>query len=86
MEVPRNNSIPQEELMRLAIRVREDLSCYEEKLGSCRDFDEVLKSADALITAIIGPEKFSPSPVPPNKGSQVHSFPSGRKSIPTSLH
>jgi len=44
--------------MRLAIRVREDLFSYGEKLSSCREFEEVMKSADALITAIIGPEKF----------------------------
>jgi hypothetical protein len=35
------NSISREELVRMAIKLRNDLFDYEDKLGSCRDFAEL---------------------------------------------
>jgi hypothetical protein len=47
VEVTAINRITQEELVQLAIRLRNDLFDYEDKLGSCRDFAE-LRSQTAL--------------------------------------
>jgi len=55
MEVTINSPISREELVRIAIKLRNDLFDYEDKLGSCRDFNELKKSADALVVAILEP-------------------------------
>jgi hypothetical protein len=50
-----NGPVSQQELVRLATKLREDLLNYEERLGSSREFAEVMDSAGALIVAIIDP-------------------------------
>ena len=49
VEVTINNPISREELVRMAIKLRNDLFDYEDKLGSCRDFAELKNSAGALV-------------------------------------
>jgi len=56
VEVSINGPVSQQELVRLAIKLREDLLNCEEKLGSSREFAEVMDSAGALIVAIIDPK------------------------------
>jgi hypothetical protein len=46
------------ESIRLATKLREDLMNYEERLGSSREFAEIMNSAGALIVAITEPEEF----------------------------
>ena len=58
MEASINGPVPQHDLVRLATKLREDLMNYEEKLGSSRDFAEIMNSAGALILAITEPEEF----------------------------
>lgn len=58
METSINSPVSQPELIRLAVKLREDLINYEEKLGSSREFAEIMDSAGALIVAIIEPEEF----------------------------
>jgi hypothetical protein len=41
MERTFNNRISPEELACMAIKIRNDLFAYEDKLGSCRDFAEL---------------------------------------------
>jgi hypothetical protein len=53
-----NGPVSQQELIRLATKLREDLMNYEEKLGSSREFAEIMNSAGALIVAITEPEEF----------------------------
>jgi hypothetical protein len=43
MEIPINSPISREELVRMAIKLRNDLFDYEDQLGSCRDFNELRK-------------------------------------------
>jgi hypothetical protein len=56
VEVSINGPVSQQELVRLATKLREDLLNYEEKFGSSREFAEVMDSAGALIVAIIDPK------------------------------
>jgi hypothetical protein len=86
MEVPINSPISPEELVRMAIKLRNDLFDYEDKLGSCRDFNEFKKSADALVVAILEPVEFRLSAGPPKKPAQMYQFPVQKGSFPTSLH
>lgn len=86
MEVPVINPISQEELVRMAIRLRNDLFDYEDKLGSCRDFSELKKSADALVVAILEPVEFRLSACSLKKPAPVYQFPAKKESIPRSLH
>jgi hypothetical protein len=86
VEVTVINPISQEELVRMAIRLRNDLFDYEDKLGSCRDFADLKKSADALVVAILEPAEFRLSTGPPHKPAQVYQFPAKKGSIPRSLH
>jgi hypothetical protein len=86
VEVPVINPISQEELVRMAIRLRNDLFDYEDKLGSCRDFAELKKSADALVVAILEPVEFRLSAYPLKNPAHVYQFPARKKSIPSSLH
>jgi hypothetical protein len=58
VETSINGPVSQQELVRLAIKLREDLMNYEEKLGSSREFAEIMDSAGALIVAIVEPEEF----------------------------
>lgn len=58
MEASINGPVSQQELVRLATKLREDLMNYEEKLGSSREFAEIMNSAGALIVAITEPEEF----------------------------
>ena len=74
MEVPVINPISQEELVRMAIRLRNDLFDYEDKLGSCRDFSELKKSADALVVAILEPVEFRLATCSPKKLARVYQF------------
>ena len=75
MEVPEINPISQEELVRMAMRLRNDLFDYEDKLGSCRDFSELKKSADALVIAILEPVEFRLSTCALKKPARVYQFP-----------
>jgi hypothetical protein len=86
VEVTVINPISQEELVRMAIRLRNDLFDYEDKLGSCRDFAELKKSADALVVAILEPVEFRLSAYPLKKPAHVYQFPARKGSIPRSLH
>jgi hypothetical protein len=56
-----------EELIRLAITLRNDLFDYEDKLGSRPDFAELKNSAGALIGAILEPAEFQLSANPPKR-------------------
>jgi hypothetical protein len=78
VEASINSPVSQQELIRLAIKLRENLINYEEKLGSSREFAEIMDSAGALIVAIIEPEEFRLSASQPQKartGSSVPSLP-----------
>jgi hypothetical protein len=86
VQVPVINPISQEELVRMAIRLRNDLFDYEDKLGSCRDFSELKKSADALVVAILEPVEFRLSARSPMKPVLVYPFRPKKESIPRSLH
>jgi hypothetical protein len=86
VEVPLKSPVSPEELTRLAIRLREDLSFYAKQLDSRSGFAVVMNSAEALILAIMEPEEFRLSDSAPKKASQVHHFSGGRRSIPSSLH
>jgi hypothetical protein len=86
VEVTINNPISQEELVRMAIKLRNDLFDYEDKLSSCRDFAELKNSAGALVVAILEPVEFRLSACPPKKAAQVYQFPPKKGSIPHSLH
>jgi hypothetical protein len=86
VEVSVINPISQEELVRMAIRLRNDLFDYEDKLGSCRDFSELKKSADALVVAILEPVEFRLSACSPKKLAPVYQFPAKKGSVPRSLH
>ena len=78
--------ISQEELARMAIKLRNDLFDYEDKLGSCRDFGELKNSAGALVVAILEPGEHRLSAGLPRKGAQLYQFPGPKGSIPHSLH
>jgi hypothetical protein len=78
--------VSQEELARLAIKVRNDLFDYEDKLGSCRDFYELKNSAGMLVVAILEPIEFRLTVPPPKKIAQVFQFPPRKGSTPESLH
>ena len=80
------NPISHDELVCMAIKLRNDLFDYEDKLGSCRDFAELKKSAEALVVAILEPVEYRLSPGPPKKAVRVYQFPRQRGSIPSSLH
>ncbi len=86
MEVTINSPIPQEELVRMAVKLRNDLFDYEDKLGSCRDFAELKNSAGALVVAILEPVEFRLSACPPKKTAHVYQFPRTKGPIPRSLH
>ena len=81
-----NKPISQEELARMAIKLRNDLFDYEDKFGSCRDFAELKNSAGALVVAILEPGEFRLSAGPPKKAAQVYQFPPQKGSLPHSLH
>ena len=53
-----NLTVSKRELIRLAIKLREDLINYEDKLGSSREFAELMNSAGALVVAITEPGEF----------------------------
>ena len=84
MEV--DDSVSQEELAQLAIKLRNDLFDYEDKLGSCRDFGELKNSAGMLVVAIIAPVEFRLTAPPPKKAAQVYQFLPRKGSILLSLH
>jgi hypothetical protein len=86
MEGTVNNQISQEELACMAIKLRNDLFDYEDKLGSCRDFAELKNSADALVVAILEPLEFRLTASPPKKAAQVYQFPPKKGFTPSSLH
>jgi len=86
MEETANNPLTQEELVRMATKLRNDLFDYEEKLGSSRDFAELKKSAGALVVAILEPEEHRLSGSLPKKAVQVFKFPLPKGSVPGSLH
>ena len=87
MEETVDNPITQKELALMAIKLRNDLFDYEDKLGSCRDFAELKKSAGALVVAILEPVEYRLSACLPKKtGLQVYQFPPRKGSIPSSLH
>jgi hypothetical protein len=86
VEVTVNSPISQEELVRMAVKLRNDLFDYEDKLGSCRDFAELKNSAVTLVVAILEPVEFRLSACPPKKAAQVYQFPPKKGSIPCSLH
>ena len=84
MEV--HDPVSQQELAQLAIKLRNDLFDYEDKLGSCRDFYELKTSAGMLVVAILEPLEFRLTAPPPKKTAQVYQFPARTGSIPQSLH
>ena len=86
MEETANNQISREELACMATKLRNDLFDYEDKLGSCRDFAELKKSAGALVVAILEPVEHHLSAYPPKKPVEVYQFPPQKGSIPSSLH
>jgi hypothetical protein len=86
MEVPMNSPVSQEELTRLAINLRGELFNYEDRIGSSRDFAELMNAASAMIVAILEPVEFRLSASPLKKTARVYSFPPRKQSIPTSLH
>jgi hypothetical protein len=86
VKVTGNNPISQEELVLLAIRLRNDLVDCGDKLGSCRDFAELKNSADELVVAILEPVEFKPSGCAPNELARLYRFPTKKGSIPRSLH
>jgi hypothetical protein len=86
VEVPVVNPISQEELVRMAIKLRNDLFDYEDKLGSSRDFSDLKKSADALVVAILEPVEFRLSACSPKKPAPVYQFPAKKGLVPRSLH
>jgi hypothetical protein len=78
VEASINGPVSQQELIRLATKLREDLMNYEEKLGSSREFAEIMNSAGALIVAITEPEEFRLSASQRQKahdGSSITSLP-----------
>ena len=80
------NPISHEELAFLATKLRNDMFNYEDKLGSCRDFADLKKSAGTLVVAILEPVEYRLSIGPPKKAVQVYEFPHPKGSIPSSLH
>jgi hypothetical protein len=70
-----NNPVSHEEPARLAMKLREDLDNYEDKLGSCRDFSELKNSADALIVAILESAKLRRTTTSSQKNAQIYEFP-----------
>jgi hypothetical protein len=86
VEVTISNPISQEDLIRLAIKLRNDLVDYEDKLGSCRNFIELKNSAGALVVAILEPVEFRLSASPLKKTAQVYQFPPQKGSISQTLH
>jgi hypothetical protein len=58
MEASINSPVSHQQLISLAVRLREDLINYEDKLGSSREFAELMNSAGALLMAIIEPQEF----------------------------
>jgi hypothetical protein len=81
-----NDPISHQELVRMAIKLRNDLFDYEDKLGSCRDFGELKNSAGALVVAILEPVEFRLSAGSLKKAAQVYQFPPPKRPIPHSLH
>jgi hypothetical protein len=73
VEASINGPVSQQELIRLATKLREELINYEGKFGSSRDFAEIVDSAGALIVAILEPEEFRVSASQP--GSSGTSMP-----------
>ena len=86
MEGTINSQISHEELACMAIKLRNDLFDYEDKLGSCRDFAELKNSACALVVAILEPLEFRLTACPPRKAAQVYQFPLKKGLVPRSLH
>jgi len=76
----------QEELIRLAITLRNDLFDYEDKLGSRPDFAKLKNSAGALVGAILEPAEFQLSANPPKKTAQANHLFLKKGSVPHSLH
>ena len=67
METSINGPVSQQELVRLANKLREELINYEGKFGSSREFAEIMDSAGALIVAILEPEEFRVSASQPKR-------------------
>ena len=61
--------VSHQELTRLAIKLREDLLNCEEKLGSSRQFAELMDAAGALIMAITEPDQLVSLPREAEKSS-----------------
>ncbi len=53
-----NLTVSKRELIELAIKLREDLIDYEDKVGSSREFAQLMNSAGALVFAITEPGEF----------------------------
>jgi hypothetical protein len=80
-------SIPQAELIRLALKLREDLVNLPETVLGSRDLAEFMNSAAALIVAITEPERSRlHAALPGKKTAQMYSFPARRGIVPISLH
>jgi hypothetical protein len=75
-----------EELIRMAVKLQEDLTFCEDKLGGHQDFADLKSSANALIRAILEPVEYRLSTRTPMKPAQSVPFTPGRKCIPGSLH
>jgi hypothetical protein len=78
--------VSNQELTRMAIKLRDHLFICEDTLGSHRDFAELRFSANALIRAILEPLEFRLSTSAPMKPTQSAPLTRGRNCIPSSLH
>jgi hypothetical protein len=58
MESSTRGPVSHRELHRLAIKLRDDLINCEEKLGTTREFAELMDTAGALIIAVTEPEEY----------------------------
>ena len=78
--------VSKEELIRMAVKLQEDLISCEDKLAGQRDFAELRSTANALIRAILEPVEYRLIGSVPVKPAQSVPFTPGRKCIPGSLH
>ena len=86
MHLSDDGLVSTEELIRMAVKLQEDLTFCEDKLGGHPDFADLKSSANALIRAILEPVEYRLSTRTPMKPAQSVPFTPGRKCIPGSLH
>ena len=83
----KDEQIPsQAELVRLALKLKEDLFALAETSTSSMELTGVMESAGALILAITDPRELPVHPLPSKKTAQMFSFPRRRGVTPSTLH